>query len=85
MVVRLTSALIIATIGGTLTFVPVSGFAGSAQDAFKKLQGQQNGSGIKAHSASSAGKATGENGSKKEKTKKAMNDVLNKGSKKSQD
>ncbi|WP_454063476.1 hypothetical protein [Candidatus Nitrospira salsa] len=84
MVVRLTSALIIATIGGVLMFVPVSGFAGSAQDAFKKLQGQQNGSGIKAHSASSAGKATGESGAEKEKAKKAMKNVVNKGSKKSQ-
>ncbi|GJL65685.1 MAG: hypothetical protein NPIRA05_06560 [Nitrospirales bacterium] len=84
MVVRLRLALIIATIGGVLTFVPVSSFAGSAQDAFKKLQGQ-NGSEIKARSSSSAGKASGENGAEKEKAKKAMKDAVNKGTKKSHD
>jgi len=82
MVVRLSAALMMAIIGSVLTFIPVSGFAGSAQDAFKKLQGQ-NGSEIKARSASSSDKATGETSSPKAKVKKTMKDVVNKGSKKS--
>ena len=82
MVGCLRSTLIIATIGGVLTLAPVSGFGGSAQDAFKKLQGQ-NGSGIKARSSSSSGKTTEENEVTKEKVKKAMKDVMNKGTKKS--
>ncbi|WP_447969246.1 hypothetical protein [Nitrospira sp. M1] len=81
MTVRITSALIIGTIGGMLTLVPISGFAGSAQDAFKKLQGQ-NGSEVKAQSASSSAKATGKNSEAKEKAQKAMKDATNKESKK---
>ncbi|GJL52879.1 MAG: hypothetical protein NPIRA02_00110 [Nitrospirales bacterium] len=78
---RITSVLIIGTIGGMLSLVPISGFAGSAQDAFKKLQGQ-NGSEIKAQSSRSSAKTAGKNGQVKEKAQKAMKDAMNKESKK---
>ena len=84
MSVRLGLSLSVVTIGFVLTFVPVSSFAGSAQDAFKKLQGQ-NGAEIKARSASSTDRAKDESRAAKDKDRKAMKDIVNKGSKKSRE
>ena len=81
MIARLTSALMIVALGGFLTLFPVSGFAGSAQDAFKKLQGP-SGSDIKARSSSTSDQASEKKEGAKDKSKKGMKDLLNKGSKK---
>ncbi|MGB0909134.1 MAG: hypothetical protein ACPGYT_02130 [Nitrospirales bacterium] len=79
MIARLTSALMIFTVGGALTLIPVSSFAGSAQDAFKKLQGQSR-SDTKARSSSSSSQATEKKGAAKKKVKKEMSRLLDKAS-----
>ncbi len=77
MSVRITPIMMMAMIAGVLTLLPISGFAGSAQDAFKKLQAQ-SGSG---HKSSSSGHVSEKKEVDKDKAKKSIKDLVHTGSK----
>ncbi len=75
---RIFSGLMVVAIVGVFMFAPASTFAGNAADAMSKLKEQ---SAIKAKSAEGPSKADGASAEAKEKAKKAVKGMVEKGKK----
>lgn len=77
---RLISGLMTAAVVGVFIFVPASAFAGNAAEAMSKLKTQSE---IKAKSAAESTKADTASADAKDKAKKAVKRMLDKGKKSS--